>query len=84
MKLLIFSTDTPAKQTAIHKKLLEYLRAFAQHVSGECYVFADFAWGDHCYIYTSDIKKDGRDADLQIVPLDDASQSALSKVASAT
>jgi hypothetical protein len=84
LKLMIFSANNVAMRTAIHDKLLEYLRSFAQHASGECYVFMEFASSGQCYSYTCDIKKDGRDADLQIVPIDDASRSALSKAASAT
>jgi hypothetical protein len=62
----------------IHEKLLEYLHSFAQHVNGECYVFAEFASG-RCHNYECHIGKDGRNEQLQIVPLDDISASVLSQ-----
>jgi hypothetical protein len=76
LKLMIFSADNAEMRRATHKKLLEYLRSFAQHVSGECYVFVEFASGC-CYSYQCDIRTDGRDEQLQIVPLDESSASAL-------
>jgi hypothetical protein len=56
LKLLIFECRNPRERKHLHKKFCLYLKAFQQHVRGECYLFVEFSRGG-CIAHSYKVKQ---------------------------